>query len=180
MVDLRRMMRERREALDAPFLTAAARDLAAAVAAALPEVAAASRVGLYAAIRGELGVDRVDCGEAARFLPIVQRAEKTLRFGPAHGPLRRGSFGIAEPAQGDVAIGDLDVVFVPGLAFDRHGNRLGWGAGHYDRALAGVRDARPLLIGVAHDFQLVDELDAQPWDVPMHAVATPTRVIDLR
>lgn len=71
---------------------------------------------------------------------------------------------------------ELDVLFVPLVAFDAHGRRLGMGGGYYDFSLAFLRHRRawrrPKTIGVAYDFQRVARLDAEPWDVPLDAVLT--------
>ena len=81
-------------------------------------------------------------------------------------------FGLLEPSceGGAVVPPDaFDVVLVPGLAFDRSGNRVGFGAGYYDRFLS---LAPALKVGLAYDFQLFDRLPAGPRDIPMdHVVA---------
>jgi 5-formyltetrahydrofolate cyclo-ligase len=68
------------------------------------------------------------------------------------------------------------VLFVPLVAFDAQGNRLGMGGGYYDSSLAYLRMRRtfrkPKLIGVAYDFQRVAALPCEPWDVPLDAVLT--------
>ena len=66
-------------------------------------------------------------------------------------------------------------LLVPLLAVDARGNRLGYGAGHYDRTLAELGSV--LKIGLAWDCQVVDALPAEPWDVPLDWIATPTRLI---
>lgn len=86
-----------------------------------------------------------------------------------------GAHGVAEaPAGLPEAFPDL--LLVPLLLFDRNGNRLGQGGGHYDRTLARLR-ARGALraIGVAFDMQEADALPAEPWDAPLDAIATPSR-----
>ena len=97
------------------------------------------------------------------------------------GLLRR--YGIPEPRT-DVAhvaraAAELDVVLVPSVALDTAGNRMGMGAGFYDRALERVRAsaAPPLLVGIAHDTALVDALEPAPWDVPVDVVVTDRRVL---
>lgn len=82
-----------------------------------------------------------------------------------------GAFHIEEP-DGDNLIdaSAMDMIVVPGMAYDRAGNRLGRGKGFYDRLLA---DARAVTVGVAYDFQLVDEVPASEHDVPVHYVITP-------
>lgn len=61
---------------------------------------------------------------------------------------------------------------LPALAFDRQGYRLGYGQGFYDRYLKSLTGPRPLLIGFAYDFQVVDQLPADKWDVPVNMVIT--------
>jgi 5-formyltetrahydrofolate cyclo-ligase len=68
----------------------------------------------------------------------------------------------------------LDIVFIPLVAFDAHGNRLGSGKGYYDRTFAYLNSRRhyrkPLLVGLAYDFQQVTELSSAWWDVGMDKV----------
>ena len=59
---------------------------------------------------------------------------------------------------------------MPVLGFDQWGTRLGMGAGYYDRTLATSRSA--LLVGVAYEFQRLDYIEAQPWDVPLSLIIT--------
>jgi 5-formyltetrahydrofolate cyclo-ligase len=64
----------------------------------------------------------------------------------------------------------LDVVLVPGMAFDSEGNRLGRGKGYYDRFLKLLTNPRPKLIGVCFDFQKVDMVPTEPTDVKVDVV----------
>jgi 5-formyltetrahydrofolate cyclo-ligase len=84
--------------------------------------------------------------------------------------------GVREPAAGGQVVppGDLDLILVPGLAFDEHGRRLGRGGGHYDRFLAGLSSAR---VGVAFEVQLAPQVPAGPGDERVDAVATERRII---
>lgn len=76
---------------------------------------------------------------------------------------------------GDGSPGTPDIVLVPLIAVDRAGTRLGQGGGHYDRTLAALRAAGPVLaVGVAWDVQVVAALPAEPWDEPLDALATPS------
>lgn len=81
--------------------------------------------------------------------------------------LRRGPMGIREPVDADIVRPrDVHVWIVPGLAFTRAGRRLGYGGGWYDRFLASApKDA--VKIGVAYSFQIVDDLPAEPHDIPL-------------
>lgn len=89
--------------------------------------------------------------------------------------LSLGSFHIEEP-EGDetVDIDDIDLVVVPGVAYDRNGNRLGRGKGFYDRLLTGCRATK---VGVGYGFQLVDEIECEPHDVSMDIVITEDRYL---
>ena len=88
-------------------------------------------------------------------------------------------YGIAEPERihrQRIAAQTLDIVLAPLVGFDRSGNRLGMGGGFYDRSFAYLLTRRhwqkPRLIGLAYDFQLMQQIPLQPWDVPLTAVAT--------
>jgi len=96
-------------------------------------------------------------------------------------PMRNNRFGIAEPRYQNrttITPRSLDLVLMPLVAFDKTGNRLGMGGGFYDRTFAflGTRKHwhKPRLIGVAYDFQLIDDIPHEPWDVPLDGVVTPT------
>lgn len=84
--------------------------------------------------------------------------------------LELGSFHIEEPTGDELADPDvLELIVTPGVAFDRKGNRLGRGKGFYDRLLCTTRATK---IGVAYHFQMVDEVPAEPHDVPVDVVIT--------
>ena len=80
-----------------------------------------------------------------------------------------GDFNILEP-QNEPYKGGFDLIIVPGVAFDRHGNRLGRGRGYYDRFLSQHLDVK--CIGICFDFQLVDEIPTEPFDIRMDEVIT--------
>lgn len=114
------------------------------------------------------------------YLPVVDAVHgRRLGFAP-YAPataLRPNRWGIPEPARA-LALRPpqrLDLVIVPLVAFDTCGNRLGMGAGYYDRSFAFLRRRRwrrPRLVGLAYAFQEVPRLEARPWDVPLDAVLT--------
>jgi len=83
-----------------------------------------------------------------------------------------GLFGIREPAEGmPVPVSDIDLVAVPGLAFDEHGNRLGRGRGFYDRFLA-HRDFGGISCGLAFEMQVVGSVPAGPPDIRVDMLVT--------
>lgn len=90
------------------------------------------------------------------------------------------SMGLRQPAAGEPELADdeidttIDVALILGLAFDRHGVRLGHGGGFFDRFLG----RHPLeTVGLAYDDQIADVLPREPHDVPMGRVVTPSRVV---
>lgn len=86
--------------------------------------------------------------------------------------LALGSFHIEEPTGSDTSsIDDIELIVVPAVAYDRSGNRVGRGKGYYDRLLA---DSRARKVGVGYDFQVVDEIEADPHDVRVDVVITET------
>lgn len=78
-----------------------------------------------------------------------------------------GDFNILEP-QNEPYKGDFDLIIVPGVAFDRKGNRLGRGRGYYDRFLCQHLDVKR--IGICFDFQLLEEIPTEPFDITMDEV----------
>ena len=112
------------------------------------------------------------------FLPRVTAPRLgRMTFSPATATRRRGAFGIPEPDSRErIDARWLQVVLLPLVGFDDEGNRLGSGAGFYDRALAfrAWRDhwRGPRLIGVAHSCQRTATLPTLPTDIPLDAVVT--------
>ncbi len=78
-----------------------------------------------------------------------------------------GDFNILEP-QNEPYTGGYDLIVVPGVAFDRNGNRIGRGRGYYDRFLCKHLDVKR--IGICFDFQLVDKVPTEPNDIKMDEV----------
>lgn len=91
--------------------------------------------------------------------------------------LHSGTYGILEP-QGSpdslVKPSSFDIMLIPLVGFDSHGNRLGMGGGFYDRFLKNL-NPQCRKIGIAHDFQEIDEIQVRSWDVPLDEIITPTR-----
>src|SRR5579859_1546624 len=185
--ELRRHMRGLRAAL-APAERSAAAEAAAQVAATIPQFRSARRIAAYVSIEGELDPEPLlTLARAAGkevYLPVRPPSNKLpLSFLPyaAGATLRPNRFRIPEPAPSAgaaLAPVELDLVFAPLVAFDARGQRLGMGAGFYDRSFAFLKDARtahPALIGYAYECQRSEGLDAEPWDVPLVGVVTEQR-----
>jgi 5-formyltetrahydrofolate cyclo-ligase len=95
--------------------------------------------------------------------------------------LGTGRFGILEPlGERRLSAGYQHelMVFVPGVAFDARGNRLGRGKGGYDRLIKELKGAT--LVALAYDFQIVEEVPTDAWDQKVHYVISERRIIDCR
>ncbi|MEO1248925.1 MAG: 5-formyltetrahydrofolate cyclo-ligase [Pseudomonadota bacterium] len=106
-------------------------------------------------------------------LPTTVGRDKPLIFrswSPGE-PLVSGAHDILEPAESAPAL-DPDLLLIPLLAFDLAGGRLGYGAGHYDRTLAGLADRPPLKVGVAYAGQRFDAVPMEETDQFLDAVLT--------
>jgi 5-formyltetrahydrofolate cyclo-ligase len=185
---LRQRLAERRRALPPPQRMAAALGLRRSLEQ-LPEYHTDARVAGYWACDGELPLNLVIPPLAARgqqFLLPLLAEDRQLRFAPwsAGDAVQPNCHGIPEPVAPRewLAPFQLDLVLVPLLAFDRRGHRLGHGGGWYDRSFAflneQVRPTEPLLVGIAYDFQELDAIAAEPWDVPLDYIATDRELID--
>lgn len=85
--------------------------------------------------------------------------------------LELGAFHIEEPTGCDkISPDEIELVIVPGVAYDRKGNRLGRGKGFYDRLLSETKAAK---VGIAYDFQIIDEVPCEAHDVSMDMVISP-------
>ncbi len=110
-------------------------------------------------------------------VPVTQPRTKRLRLSEVRDPaaeLSRRVLGVLEPAPTalrPVPVQKVDLVLVPGLAFDRRGHRLGHGHGYFDRFLARIPKATPT-VGLAFRFQLLDRLPTAAHDYAVQAIVT--------
>lgn len=116
------------------------------------------------------------------FLPKTNPADtslKTHQIKDLNSELELGEYGIKEPKQicPEFPREKLDLIFIPGVAFDLAGNRLGMGRGYYDRFL---NNLHAIKVGVAYEFQIVDRLEAQAHDIPMDYIITDKRIIEIQ
>jgi len=92
--------------------------------------------------------------------------------------LEYGEYGILEPKKEflqEISIESIDLMFIPGIAFDIHGNRIGHGKGYYDRLLKNPHNA--IRVGLAFELQIVDNIPAEAYDVKVNKIVTEERVI---
>lgn len=111
------------------------------------------------------------------FLPRVNGVN--LDILPYHkNRMHLGAFHIEEPDGDDIVdVGEIELVIVPAIAYDRRGNRVGRGKGFYDRLLA---NTSAITIGVAYECQIFDDVDTDPHDVPVHYVVTEKGITKIR
>jgi len=107
------------------------------------------------------------------YLPRIVGQEIVFTHYTEQSSLVKNRFGILEPsaASSSIEISLLDVIYLPLVAFDKQGQRIGMGGGYYDRYLYSVKDkTRPIRVGVAHPEQEVNDCLPQAWDVALHTV----------
>ena len=138
----------------------------------------ANTIASYLPDDGEIYTDEIHQRALAHnksiVLPVIHDNQQ-LRF--AHfkdqHTLATGPWGIQQPKNLAFIDDDaIDLVLVPLVGFDHQGNRLGRGGGFYDRFLS--RCTRATTIGLAHDFQHIQNVPAADWDIPLDFIATPS------
>jgi len=170
---LRREILARRDAL-APSDRAASSARICDRLLALPEVQRATTAMVFWSFGSEVDtgpiLDRLQGRGLQVALPRIEGDDIVpVRFRPGDR-LTETAFGAREPAAGQVLDApDVDVVVVPGVAFDREGHRLGYGRGFYDRLL---RSTGALRVAIGFGLQLVDDVPHGRRDVPMDAIVT--------
>lgn len=148
----------------------------------LPEVSAAQRVMAFLSMDDELDTSAIieDGIAAGRAVYAPRTLTRDRRMIPVRlrslADAREGAYGIAEPeGEETCAPEDLDLVFVPALAYDRAGRRLGRGAGYYDRFMASP-GFHALRMGIGYDCQLIDCVPTEGHDLPVQVVVTAREV----
>jgi 5-formyltetrahydrofolate cyclo-ligase len=151
-----------------------------------PYMSRCKRIAAYFAFDGEIDCRYIidKAWEAGReiYLPVIQNRSLAFAQYRANTPLATNQFGIPEPvctAKHLLKPSELDIVLAPLVAFDDNGNRVGMGAGFYDRSFRFLRYrlrwTHPQLIGLAHDFQKAAKIKASSWDIPLHGAITDAR-----
>ncbi len=145
----------------------------------------ANKVAAYIAVRGEITPDAIvhDAWQSGKsiYIPVLTEDKHLLFTEYTHEtPLRPNRFGIPEPVSttDPIEVKNLDLVITPLLAFDRDCNRIGMGAGYYDRTFA-VHNAKQMTkAGLAYEFQKTAKIDAQPWDIRMDFICTEQKIYE--
>lgn len=146
----------------------------------------ARKIALFLSFDGELNtrplIAKLWQHKQAVYLPVLHPFSRGqllfLRY-DVDTPLKPNRLRIPEPPldiRNLATLDELDVMMVPLVAFDKHGQRLGMGGGFYDRTLQNWQQHGVLPVGLAHDCQQVEKLPVAEWDVPLPAIVTPSKL----
>lgn len=152
----------------------------------LPEIHKAGIIFFFASFRSEVSTFPM-MEEAYRLgkrivLPRVDRKIKGLALYEVKGlsELSPGCMDIPEPnvpEERRMDINGVDVIIMPGVAFDQNGNRIGYGAGFYDKLLSGLKKQTPL-IAITYEEQVLDSVPSEPHDIKVHKIVTDKRALE--
>jgi 5-formyltetrahydrofolate cyclo-ligase len=151
---------------------------------ALPEFIAASCLALYSPIMNEVFTEEIlvqanRMGKRVAY-PRVRGDRLEFVLAGHRKDLVPGAFGILEPSRGEpLALAEIDLMIVPGVAFDTNGHRLGYGKGFYDRALHAL-PGPTMLAGLCFELQVVARLPAEDHDIRIDLLVTENRILDFR
>ncbi len=179
---LRRLFDQKRKALSSEEQSQKAQQLLGWIHT-VPAFATAGHIAFYWPIGAEISplplLWAAEQQHKRCYLPCLKPESAILDFVAyqSEDPLILNPLGFLEPDPQNhprIALCDLDLILIPLLAFDTHGQRLGRGAGYYDRTLATrpQGSCKPYLLGLGYACQSVDRLPADPWDAPLEGVLT--------
>jgi 5-formyltetrahydrofolate cyclo-ligase len=142
----------------------------------------AKKIALYHSMKGEVNLTTLWKTAPFQgkfcFFPTLKK-DKSLLFLPATPATEfsENKYGIQEPLVDHtlaIPANEIDIIFLPLVAFDDYGTRLGMGMGYYDRTLENC--SHPLLIGVAYDFQRQSYIQPQAWDISLAMIVTEVKI----
>ncbi len=146
------------------------------------EFVAARSVACYLPMRDEVDpsriIERAWRANKRVFCPVIENhGDMIFRQLDRDTTLQRSNFGLWEPVGStSIPAQQLDLVITPLVAYDKNNNRIGMGGGYFDRCFAFLRHRkrwlRPKLMGLAFECQKIEEIDANPWDVPLYCVVS--------
>jgi 5-formyltetrahydrofolate cyclo-ligase len=152
-----------------------------------PEWRQAKQIGIYLDDFGEIPtraiIHAAQVQHKTVYLPLIRAFDQRLVFVPIarqhwqQGRMARHRLGMLQPRhQRGIAVTRLDLLVMPLVAVDAQGMRLGMGGGFYDRTLAHAPH-HPYRLGLAYDFQQVEQLQTADWDQPLHGLCTPSHYV---
>ncbi|MBI2548632.1 5-formyltetrahydrofolate cyclo-ligase [Candidatus Woesearchaeota archaeon] len=153
----------------------------------LPQLKKAHDILFYVSFKSEVETltmirDMLRQKQRKMYVPFMHPEKRELGIAQIKSlnDLKPGSYDVLEPELGSLDECDpsvIDVALIPGLGFDRHGYRLGYGKGYYDKFL---EDKEFLKIGVAFACQIQEKIPVDPWDVAMDILVTEKGVINVK
>lgn len=186
--EIREIMRDRRDNLDSKSRLAASLKVTENLIKSQMFLNS-SLISCYLSTDGELDtkfiIEEIWSSKKHCYLPVVHPSQYGqmcfIEYLP-QSELVTNRFGIKEPLfEEDKIIDarDLDLVIVPVFAFDKECRRVGSGGGYYDRAFEFLKkeSQKPILCGIAYDFQQVPEIISENFDISLNAVVTETKII---
>ncbi|MGE3921152.1 MAG: 5-formyltetrahydrofolate cyclo-ligase, partial [Gammaproteobacteria bacterium] len=143
----------------------------------------AKHIACYFDVKGEVSskslIEKIWQEGKHCYLPAIDNGTMKFMHYVSNTELKKNRYGINEPVLDEPLVfppEKLDCVFVPLVAFNSQGDRIGMGAGYYDKTFAFLnkkdRVYKPLLIGLAYEFQKTDVIDTNDWDVKLNRVIT--------
>ena len=149
-----------------------------------PEFKDAGTIMVFLSIAGEVNTSYIikNAFEAGKkvTVPKINWKKKTMKaveLKSLDHPLETVRMGLREPVDAEpVKIGEIDLIIVPGLAFDEKLNRLGRGGGYYDQYLA-KENCKAVKCGIAFDLQVLEEIPADENDIKMDMIITENRIL---
>lgn len=180
---LRKEVDLKRRALKPEWVASASRRIVELLQST-PDFQQADSIALYKAIAGEVELEALftTCWEQGKrtSIPVFNAAERTYELTAITRKTRfkTGHYGIQEPETvSRIPVESLDLMIVPGVAFDAAGNRLGRGGGYYDRLLHGFPGTA---LAVAFDFQVYPHIPYGAHDVPVDGIVTEIKVMNVQ
>ncbi len=136
-------------------------------------------VCVYMSAFGEVDTSYIifDCLKKGKriLLPVTNIETTTLSLAEFNGEFKKGAYGINEPETViSAGFDEPDFIVVPGICFDKRGNRIGFGKGYYDRLLAETKEFKA---GLCYDFQVIETIDSDIHDIKMDAIITENSVL---
>ena len=184
IVEIRRLKRAQRKALSAEIQQSHSKALCQNILSQ-KNYRNSQHIACYLANDGEIDpsllIEHAWFANKKVYLPVLSPVKNSLYFAlyEENTRFRQNRFNIAEPIchpSNWIRACQLDLLLLPLVAFDDHGNRAGMGGGYYDRTLAYLQHRqfwkKPVLMGLAHEIQKVDQLEPQSWDIPLDYIVT--------
>jgi 5-formyltetrahydrofolate cyclo-ligase len=122
------------------------------------------------ATKKTIGLPRIIDSTSIVFFKIIENSFEVIK-------MRKGKYGILENSTSNSIIEEMDLLIVPGIAFDLQGNRIGYGKGYYDRFLS--KRKASYIIGLAFENQIIHKIPKTENDIPVNALFTEKRIIYL-